>query len=63
MEKKDKIDIRTLRFPIGSDLHNVDTEVKMAINETYRDPRVRKVELKTSHTDTYLVYDIISELY
>lgn len=63
MEKKNKIDVRTLRFPINSDVGHVAEEVKLAINEIYRDTRVRSIELKTSHTDSYLVYDIISELY
>ena len=63
MEKKNKIDIRTLRFPITSEIANVEEYVKVAVNEIYRDSRVRSVEIKTSHTDNYLVYDIISELY
>ena len=63
MEKKNKFDVRTLRFPINSEIGNVEEQVKIAINEIYRDSRVRSVEIKTSHTNNYLVYDIISELY
>lgn len=63
MEKKNKIDIRTLRFPITSEIANVEEYVKAAVNEIYRDSRVREVEIKTSHTNNFLVYDIISELY
>ena len=63
MEKKNKIDVRTLRFPINSEIGNVEEQVKIAINEIYLDSRVRRVEIKTSHTNNYLVYDIISELY
>ena len=63
MEKKNKIDIRTLRFPINSEISNVEEYVKAAVNEIYRDSRVRAVEIKTSHTNSFLVYDIISELY
>ena len=63
MEKKNKIDIRTLRFPINSEISNVEEYVKAAVNEIYRDSRVRVVEIKTSHTNNFLVYDIISELY
>ena len=63
MEKKNKIDIRTLRFPINSEISNVEEYVKVAVNEIYRDSRVREVEIKTSHTNNFLVYDIISELY
>ena len=63
MEKKEKIGIRTLRFPINSDLGNCEERLKYEINQIWRESRVRNVEVKTSHTDQYLIYDIIYESY
>ena len=63
MEKRNKFEIRILRFPINSDIGHCEEQLKYEVNQIWRDPRVRSVEIKTGHTDAYLIYDIISELF
>lgn len=62
MKRQNKIKVETMRFPIVSNLENVQAEVTARANEFYNDPSVLSVDVVPNHTSTYFVYDIIAEL-
>ena len=62
MFKKTKIELKTLRFPITSNILDVEREVEEVVNELYRDPKTQSVEIRPCHNSYYFVYDIIAEV-
>ena len=62
MQSKNKIKVRTLRFPITTEPLKVEEEVQHLANELLKEPKTLSVDVLPCHNSYYFVYDFIVEV-
>ena len=62
MQGKNKIKVRTLRYPITMDPRKVEEEVQALANELLQEPKTLSVDVLPGHNSYYYVYDFIVEV-